>query len=101
MLTLYYAPNTCALASHIALEEAALPSKRDESTSLASAVAAIYIILNVVSFVTDEIGGSSQVSLWKYALTPLHCACGLCFLDCLRHWYGPWVAAPRSSSLTR
>ena len=38
-----------------------------------SVVSAIYIILNVISFVTDEIGGSSEVSVWKYALIPLHC----------------------------
>ena len=38
-----------------------------------SLVAAVYIALNVISFATDEIGGWSQVSLWKYALIPLHC----------------------------
>ena len=38
-----------------------------------SLVAAVYIALNVISFATDEIGGWSQVSPWKYALIPLHC----------------------------
>jgi len=27
----------------------------------------------VISFITDEIGGWSQVSLWNYALLPMHC----------------------------
>ena len=39
----------------------------------ASIVAAIYITLNVVSYLTDPIGGWSEVSLWRYAPIPLHC----------------------------
>ena len=38
-----------------------------------SLVAAVYLALNVISFATDEIGGWSEVSLWKYAVIPLHC----------------------------
>jgi hypothetical protein len=39
-----------------------------------SIVAAIYLTLNVISFVTDEIWRWwSQLSLWSYVLVPVHC----------------------------
>ena len=76
-------------------------SDRWRTYGFPSAVAAIYITLNVISFVTDEIGGSPQVSLWKYALIPLHCVA--VFASWIVYVIGMdrWVAAPRSSSLTR
>ncbi len=69
-------------------------SDRWRAYGFPSAVAAIYIILNVISFVTDEIGGSPQVSLWKYALIPLHCLA--VFASWIVYVIGMdrWVAAP-------
>ena len=63
-----------------------------------SLVTAIYVILNVISFVTDEIGGWSQASLWSYALLPLHCVA--VFASWIVYLVGMdrWVAAPRSPS---
>ena len=48
-------------------------SDRWRTYGFPSIVASIYVALNVISFVTDEIGGWSQVSLWNYALLPMHC----------------------------
>ena len=39
----------------------------------ASIVAAIYVTMNVMSYLTDPIGGWSEVSLWRYTPIPLHC----------------------------
>ncbi len=39
----------------------------------ASIVATIYLALNVISYLTDPIGGWSEVALWRYAPIPLHC----------------------------
>ena len=39
----------------------------------ASIVSAIYLALNVVSYLTDPIGGWSEVALWRYMPIPLHC----------------------------
>jgi hypothetical protein len=38
----------------------------------ASIVAAIYVAMNVVSYLTDPIGWS-EVSLWRYTPIPVHC----------------------------
>ena len=39
----------------------------------ASILIAIYLTLNAVSYLTDPIGGWSEVSLWRYSPIPFHC----------------------------
>ena len=48
-------------------------SDRWRTYGFPSIVAAIYLTLNVISFITEEIWRWSQVSLWTYALVPVHC----------------------------
>ena len=48
-------------------------TKRWRKYGFAGIVAAMYIALNVVSYLTDPIGGWAEVSLWRYTPIPLHC----------------------------
>jgi hypothetical protein len=100
IVSLVIAPAACA-AGNLSQQRHFRLSDRWRTYGFPGAVAAIYIILNVVSFVTDEIGGSSQVSLWKYAL--IRFIAFAVFASWIVYVIGMdrWVAAPRSSSLTR
>ena len=69
-------------------------SDRWRTYGFPSVVAAIYVTLNVISFVTDEIGGWSQASLWNYALLPLHCVAVFASWIVYLMGMGRWVAAP-------
>ena len=69
-------------------------SDRWRTYGFPSIVASIYVALNVISFVTDEIGGWSQVSLWNYALLPMHCLAVFASWIVYLGGMDRWVAAP-------
>ncbi len=97
IVSLVIVPSAYAAANALRASRFQL-SERWRRYGFPSVVTAIYLVLNVISFVTDEIGGWSQVSLWKYALLPLHCLA--VFASWIVYVVGMdrWVAARRSSS---
>jgi hypothetical protein len=48
-------------------------TERWRKHGFASIVATLYVTLNIVSYLTDPIGGWSEIALWRYAPIPLHC----------------------------
>ena len=48
-------------------------SDRWRTYGFPSIVSAIYLTLNVISFITEELWRWPQVNLWSYALVPIHC----------------------------
>ena len=72
VVSLVIVPSAYAIAN--ALQRRGLRlTNRWRKYGFASIVAAIYVTLNVVSYLTDPIGGWSEVSLWRYTPIPLHC----------------------------
>lgn len=62
-----------AYAASNALQQHGFPlTDRWRMFGFPSIVVATYLILNVVSIVTGGIGGWAEVSLWSYALVPVH-----------------------------
>ena len=71
VVSLVIVPSAYAIAN--ALQRRGLLTNRWRKYGFASIVAAIYVTLNVVSYLTDPIGGWSDVSPWRYTPIPLHC----------------------------
>ncbi len=69
-------------------------SDRWRTYGFPSIVASIYVALNVIFFITDEIGGWPQVSLWNYALLPMHCLAVFASWIVYLGGMDRWVAAP-------
>jgi hypothetical protein len=71
-VSLVVVPSAYATANALQRRGARL-TNRWRKYGFASIVTAIYVTLNAVSYLTDPIGGWSEVSLWRYSPIPLHC----------------------------
>ena len=72
VVSLVIVPSAYAIANALPRRGVRL-TNRWRKYGFASIVAAIYVALNVVSYLTDPIGGWSEVNLWRYTPIPLHC----------------------------
>ena len=72
VVSLVVIPSAYATANVLERRGLRLTNRR-RKYGFASIVATTYLALNVVSYLTDPIGGWSEVALWRYAPIPLHC----------------------------